>query len=155
MRVILVPVADRPYFANTLRTALDMGQKHGANLCGFHIQAHRHSDVSLPANLGMLADYDAAWETTGKGKRTQKSGGVAPKPTQLATYLCFWGIRAERVCVRGNDDAKGLRKAYQDTQFGLLVMVAYSRNRLRRRVFGGVTEFMLHRANIPVLMLHT
>jgi nucleotide-binding universal stress UspA family protein len=34
-------------------------------------------------------------------------------------------------------------------------MGAYSRNRLRERIFGGVTDHMLHKANIPVFMLHS
>ncbi|MBT5558364.1 MAG: universal stress protein, partial [Proteobacteria bacterium] len=37
----------------------------------------------------------------------------------------------------------------------LMVMGAYSHSRLRETMFGGVTEYMLNRANIPVLMLHT
>lgn len=284
MRVIFVPVADRPECTKALRTAFDLGQQLGANVYGCHIRAHRHSDVALPSDLGSLADYDAAWETAWKGKKTQKSSaaakalfrkvaerhdyelikrprtapgavwqekvgspdkvlaimgpvsdlivvsrpsakggnlarmfmlaalltssrpvlvlpqsgiatigkrisiawnqsaeaaravaaampllrladkvniitcgperGVGPKYSQLATYLRFWGVKSERLSARGTDAAKALVKACKDTQSDLLVMGAYSRSRLRQRVFGGVTEFMLHRANIPVLMLH-
>lgn len=81
--------------------------------------------------------------------------GLGPKSTQLATYLRFWGVEAKRVTMRGSDDAKALINAYEESESDLLVMGAYSRSRLRQRIFGGVTEFMLHRANIPVLMLHT
>lgn len=35
------------------------------------------------------------------------------------------------------------------------VQGGYSRSRFRGRVFGGVTEFMLHDVNIPVFMLHS
>ncbi|MFK8029068.1 MAG: universal stress protein [Gammaproteobacteria bacterium] len=42
-----------------------------------------------------------------------------------------------------------------ETNSDLLVMGAYSRSRLRQRIFGGVTEYMLTRASIPVLMLQT
>jgi hypothetical protein len=285
MRVIFVPVADRPECARALRTAFDLGQRLNASLCGCHIRSHRHSDVALPSDFGSLADYDAAWESAWKGKRTQKSaaaakalfrqvaarhnyelirnpriapgavwfdkvgspdkvlaimgpvsdliivsrpsakGGelarmfmlasllnssrpvlvlpqsgkptigkrisiawnqsagaaqavaaampllrladqvriitcgperaVGPKSTQLATYLRFWGVKSERLSPRGGDAAKLLVNAYRETQSDLLVMGAYSRSRLRQRIFGGVTDFMLHRANIPVLMLHT
>jgi nucleotide-binding universal stress UspA family protein len=55
----------------------------------------------------------------------------------------------------GADDTEALVKACNDTQSDLLVMGAYSRSRLRQRFFGGVTEYMLHQAKIPVLMLHT
>lgn len=73
MRVIFVPVADRPECAKALRTAFDLGRQLGANLYGCHIRAHSRSDVALPSDLGSLADFDAAWETAWKGKRTQKS----------------------------------------------------------------------------------
>jgi len=285
MRVIFVPVANRPECAKALRTAFDLGHQLGANLCGCHIRAHSRSDVSLPSDLSSLADYDAAWEAAWKGKKTQKSsatakalfgnvakrhdyelikkprsepgavwlekvgspdkvlaimgpvsdlivvsrpsakggklasmfmlaallnssrpvlvlpqsgkptigkritiawdqsaeaaqavaaampllcladhvniitcgpeGGVGPKSTQLATYLRFWGVKPKRLSASGTDDARMLVKSYKETQSDLLVMGAYSRSRLRQRIFGGVTEFMLHRANIPVLMLHT
>ncbi len=285
MRVIFVPVADRPECAKALRTAFDLGQQLGANLCGCHIKAHSYSDVALPSEFGSLADYDAAWETAWTGKKTHKSSaaakalfgkiaarqhydvikkprstpgavwfekvgspdkvlsimgpvsdliivsrpaakgeklarlfmlaallnssrpvlvlpqsgsptigkrisiawnqsaeaaravaaampllrladyvniitcgretGLGPKSTQLATYLRFWGVKTERVAARGTDAARALVKAYKDSQSDLLVMGAYSRSRLRQRIFGGVTEHMLHRANIPVLMLHT
>jgi nucleotide-binding universal stress UspA family protein len=37
----------------------------------------------------------------------------------------------------------------------MLLMGGYSRSRLRERVFGGVTEFMLNEADIPIFILHT
>jgi len=285
MRVILVPVADRPECAKALRTAFGLGQRLGANIHGCHIRAHSDSDVALPSELGSLAGDDAAWETAWKGRKTQKSGtaakalfgkiaegydfplikkprsvpgavwlekvgspdkvlsimgpvsdlvvvsrpsatggkiarlfmvaallnssrpvlvlpqsrpstigkhisiawnqsaeaaravaaampllqraeqvniitsgpesGVGPKSTQLATYLRFWGTKAERITVREDSDAKAIIKGCKESQSDLLVMGAYSRCRLRQRIFGGVTEFMLQRANIPVFMLHT
>lgn len=285
MRVIFVPVADRPECAKALNTAFDLGTQLGASISGCHIRPHSYSDVALPADLGSLADHDAAWEAAWTGKKSKKGSaaakalfgkvaeghayplvkrpkatagavwtekvgspdkvlsvmgpvsdlivvsrpaarggklarifllaallnssrpvlvlpqsgkssigrrisiawnqsgeaaqavaaampllrlaekvniisrgsesGTGPKSTQLATYFRFWGVKTERVTATGTDDAKALLKAYQDTHSDLLVMGAYSRSRLRQRIFGGVTEFMLHRANIPVLMLHT
>ncbi len=40
------------------------------------------------------------------------------------------------------------------TESDMLVMGGYSRSRLRQRVFGGFTEYMLSEADIPVFMLH-
>lgn len=285
MRVIFVPVADRPECAQALQVAFNLGQQLGAILSGCHIRPHSRSEVTLTSALGSLEDYDCSWENVWKSKKTQKSatparvlfakiaeshhyeliknprptpgavwqekvgspdkllsimgpvsdlivvsrpraksGKIArlfllaalfnsarpvlvlpqagvpvigkrisiawnqsaeaaqavaaampllrlaeqvciitcgpereagPKSTQLATYLRFWGIKAKRIRTRGNDDAKEIVKAYKDTRSDLLVMGAYSRSRLRQRVFGGVTEFMLYQASIPVLMLHT
>jgi len=284
MRVIFVPVANRPECSKALRAAFELARPLGSNLCGCHIRPHTKSAVTLPAELGSFADYEAVWKTAWKGKKTVRSGAAAkalfgkvaerfhypliknprldpgalwlekvgspdkvlsimgpvsdlivvsrpaakggnlarmfmfaallnssrpvlvlpqtgiqtigkrisiawnqsaeaaqavsaampllrlaehvniiscgpearvgPKSTQLATYLRFWGIKAKRISTR-TDDPKELLKAYQDTRSDLLVMGAYSRSRLRQRIFGGITEYMLHQANIPVLMLHT
>ncbi len=47
MRVILVPVADRPESARNLRTAFDIGRRIDATVSGCHIRPHRYSDVSM------------------------------------------------------------------------------------------------------------
>ena len=285
MRVIFVPVADRPECAFSLQTAFALGQKLGANVNGCHIRPHRQSDIALPAGLGSLDSNDAAWESALRGEKTQKQSdaakalfskvseshgyslinkpgsapgavwqekvgspdkvlsimgpvsdlivvsrpdakggkiagmfllaalmnssrpvlilpqsgkksvgqrisiawnqtaeaakavsaampllqladqvniitcgpeaGLGPKSGQLATYLRSWGVKSKRVRASGSDDARALTKAFKDTKSDLLVMGAYSRSRLRQRLFGGVTDHMLHRANIPVLMLHS
>lgn len=78
-----------------------------------------------------------------------------PRSSQLGNYLRCWGIKSERVVTRGDDDARELLGAYRAGKCDLMVMGAYSRNRLSQRVFGGVTEFMLYRTSIPVMMLHS
>ena len=47
MRVLLVPVADRPECARALNTAFDLGARLEASVSGCHIRPHRNSDVSL------------------------------------------------------------------------------------------------------------
>lgn len=101
MRVIFVPVANRPECAIALRTAFELGEKLRASISGCHIRPHSDSDIALP------------------------------------------------------EDLEALVQAYKDTNSDLMVMGAYSRSRFRQRTFGGVTDHMLHRANIPVLMLHS
>lgn len=81
--------------------------------------------------------------------------GVGPTSAQLVNYLKFWGVKAKRVTSSKKlDDRLGLITAYRDADADLLVIGAYSRSRLRQRLFGGVTEHMLHKASIPVLMKH-
>lgn len=284
MRVIFVPVADRPECIKALRTAFDLAQQFNANICGCHIRPHEYSDVAFSRARGALADSEAAWEKvcaingeadspvaarclfekiaghldfrmikkpgSERGaywvekvgspnrvlanmgpvsdllivSRPRKRGGklahlfmiaavlnssrpvlvlpqsgkppqfkrisiawnqspeaahavaaslpllqladqvhivsngpetgLGPKSTQLATYLGFWGIKAKRVGKRLADDAGAITEAFRETGSDLLVMGGYSRSRLREHVFGGVTEYMLHEANFPVLILH-
>jgi nucleotide-binding universal stress UspA family protein len=47
-----------------------------------------------------------------------------------------------------------IARAFRATAANLLVMGAYSRHRVRERIFGGVTETMLFRSTLPVLMYH-
>lgn len=66
MRVILVPVADRPECAKALQTAFELGKRLGASVNGCHIRPHRNSATSLS---------DAAW----RRKNTSKNAPEAAK----------------------------------------------------------------------------
>lgn len=285
MRVIFVPVANRPECAKALRAAFELGQHLDAHMYGCHIRPHRHSEVSLPDKLDPFASDDAAWELAMKGKRsrqdsiaakalfanvakqydlqlirrprvkpgaiwTEKVGspdkvlsimgpisdllvvsrpakrggkvaalfmlaalmdssrptlimphrgvpvvgrrisiawnqsaeaakavsaalpllqraeqvhiltagtetGLGPKSSQLATYLRFWGINTQRIVTRGRNEVKELLEGYRETRSDMLVMGAYSRGRWRQQIFGGLTDYMLKKADIPVFMLHS
>jgi len=287
MRVIYVPVADRPECATALETAFSLGQSVGASVIGCHIRPHRDSPVSLSSRIGLPEQNgdDAAWEIVSKpknGKKALAAAGVlfkrlaashgydvvrsprstpgavwmektgspnkvigimgpvadllvisrparkggslarmflssallkssrpvlvlpqngrqavgrniciawnqsaeaaravaaamplllkadnvfvissgpetqlGPKPRQLATYLKFWGISAECIALSGQNERKDILEMYRTTGSDLMVMGAYSRSRVSRIVFGGVTAYMLEEASIPVLMLHT
>ena len=56
MRVILVPVADRPECARALNTAFELGKKLNASVSGCHIRPHKGSDVTLSSEFA-----EAAW----------------------------------------------------------------------------------------------
>jgi nucleotide-binding universal stress UspA family protein len=56
MKVILVPVADRPECARALQAAFDLGERIGASVRGLHVRPHRRSNVMLSP-----AFADAAW----------------------------------------------------------------------------------------------
>ena len=275
MRVILVPVADRPECARALNTAFDLGKRLGASISGCHMRPHRYSDTLLstafaeaawrkkstkraPAAARVLYErmasqhgYEmikrarvapgARWdERVGSPQilmgivgpvsdlvvvsRPAKTGGVAemflnaallessspvlvlpqtarrrigkriaiawnqspevartvsaslpllagadevtiitsgtedrpgPKSTQLAAYLTHWGIQSRRVATRGRKIETELMAEYKNCKADLLVAGAYSRSRWREKVFGGTTEFLLNKARVPVLTLHS
>lgn len=77
-----------------------------------------------------------------------------PKSAQLREYLKHWGVRAECLRTRGRDVEREIAQTHAEMRADLLVMGAYSRTRLRERIFGGVTEKMLFRSGLPVLMYH-
>ena len=275
MRVILVPVADRPECAKALQTAFYLGGRLGASVSGCHLRPHRYSSVTMSSEFadaswrkkstkrapqaaktlyGKVAEQNgyemirrarvapgALWaERVGSPEkimgivgpvsdlivvsRPGQRGGVAemflnaalmnssrpvlmmpqtgrkkvghnicigwnqspeaaqavaaalpllqqadsvtivscgpedqpgPKSTQLANYLAHWGIASERVDTRGREVEGELLGACKDAGADLLVAGAYSRSRWREKVFGGTTEYLVHKARIPVLTLHT
>jgi len=55
MRVILVPVADRPECARALTTAFELARRFDASVSGCHIRPHRQSDISLGSEFAMAA----------------------------------------------------------------------------------------------------
>lgn len=274
MKLIFVPVADRPECARALHTAFDVGQRLGASVLGCHMRPHRHSDVSLssafadsqwrkkstktaPASAKALyerAAEQSAYELIRRPRREPgalwaekvgspgvlmgisgpasdlvvvsrpaREGGVAdmflkaalldstaptlilpqhgkklvgrrimigwnqgpeaaravratvpllavadevtlvscgaedrpgPKAQDMARYLAFHGIHAERVATRGRDVDEELVATFKDLKADLLVTGAYSRSRWREKIFGGTTEHLLTSANIPLLTLH-
>ena len=78
-----------------------------------------------------------------------------PKSNHLKMYLKHWNINAKHLVIKGLGDQQALVKGYKESQSDLLVMGGYSRSRLRQRVFGGVTEYMLNKAKMPLFILHT
>jgi nucleotide-binding universal stress UspA family protein len=79
---------------------------------------------------------------------------LGPKSGQLAAYLTHYGVRANKVMTKGQDEPAELTASFRETGADLVLMGAYSRARFRELVFGGMTEFMLRKSSIPVIMQH-
>ena len=283
MRVILVPVADRPECAGALKTAFGVAKVHGADLVGCHVRPHRDSAVKMPglgggtqaqwaalqagrnpqrdsrdaralferiageaghqlasrpradqapvaiwqervgspdkvmpivgpasdllvlsrpAKGGRVADLFlmeallhacrpllllpqrrvrvpgrhilVAWNQSEEASRAVAAGmpmlkaadavtiavagperGPGPKATHLARYLRHHGVTADISRSRGRRPAEELEKLYEKADADLLLMGAYSRHRIRERIFGGLTDHVLRRAGLPVLLYHS
>lgn len=78
-----------------------------------------------------------------------------PNAKQLMAYLRCWDIKAKHIKCKEKSKSQALLTGYKETNSDLLVMGAYSHSKFRERLFGGVTEFMLNDAEIPVFMLHS
>ncbi len=79
---------------------------------------------------------------------------AGPKSSQLAAYLKQWGVKTTRVNTRGRRVEVELMDACQEMRADLVIGGAYSRSRWREEVFGGTTEFLIRKVNIPVMLLH-
>jgi nucleotide-binding universal stress UspA family protein len=80
---------------------------------------------------------------------------LGPKAKHLQKYLKYWNVKANHVITKATDEKVAILKGYEKTNSDILVMGGYSHSRLRERIFGGVTEYMLNQAQIPLFILHT
>ena len=284
MRVILVPVANRPESSRALDSAFDLGQRLGADVIGCHIRPHRESEVRMPSLIrGSGSDWQAltkgwnaeqlsadaedlfraraeragyrvsrkpaadgepvaifqarvgspdklmpivgptsdllvlsrpsgrggklaslflmeallhscrpllilpqqrkvkparnvliAWNQSEEASRaigmcmsllrtadsvgiavSGREGGLGPKASHLQRYLAHHGIEAEVHRGRGRDTAADIESAFAKQGADVVLMGAYSRHRLRELIFGGLTDHMLRKSKLPVLMYHS
>lgn len=85
----------------------------------------------------------------------REDGPPAPGADDLADYLRWHGIEAKTSTFDGHATSAGrtvLTEAGAENA-DLLVMGAYTRDRVNRLIFGGVTREVLTHGTIPVLML--
>lgn len=62
MRVILIPVADRPECVIALKSAFALAQQTGADVIGCHIRPHRDENKPLVSETGLFSGFTAADE---------------------------------------------------------------------------------------------
>lgn len=79
---------------------------------------------------------------------------VGPKSMHLARYLTHWGIDASIERHDNEGTPAQIEEACDQVNADLLVMGAYSRGRIRERLFGGVTEHILLKSKRAALVLH-
>ena len=88
---------------------------------------------------------------------TVAEGGRVPASVgRLIDYLAWHGIAASGVSLAEEGKPVGamLLDQAEASNAGFLVMGAYTHSRFREMVFGGVTQFVITHARVPVLMAH-
>jgi nucleotide-binding universal stress UspA family protein len=80
---------------------------------------------------------------------------LGPKASKLQAYLKSYGVKASITISKGKNEEAELLAAYKKSKSDLLLMGAYSRPRFREIVFGGMTQYMLSKAKIPIIMQHS
>lgn len=88
MRVILVPVADRPECASALKTAFDLGKRLGASVSGCHMRPHRYSEVSMTT-----AFADADWRRKSDENAPAAAKAVYEQAAEAAGFELARGPR--------------------------------------------------------------
>jgi nucleotide-binding universal stress UspA family protein len=85
----------------------------------------------------------------------EEDGAPTPSADTLGEYFEWHGVRWRSVMVESSAPSPGSQILEQIETCGadLLVMGAYTRNRFARVFFGGVTNEILNRMTVPVLMV--
>lgn len=73
MKLILIPVSNRPESALNLHHGFNLAKRLNSNVVGCHIRAHSDTEVNLPSEsheaMVSLDSYDLAWEAALKDKQ--------------------------------------------------------------------------------------
>lgn len=137
---------------NTARPVLVLPQRRVARL-GRRIliawSQRPETALAVTAALPLLRSAEQV-EIVASGAQDQ----AGPKAAQLREYLAHCGVRAHVMRTPGRNVRKEIARAFVMTESDLLIMGAYSRNRLRERIFGGVTETLLFQSQLPVFAYH-
>ncbi len=138
---------------NSCRPVLVLPQKASAVPGNKLLIAWNQSPEASRAVAAAMPVLEAAGQVVIAAPRHEVAAG--PKSGQLRRYLRHHRISADVVRIPGRKPETELVDAFGDSGSDLLLMGAYSRSRFRQQVFGGVTDYMLRHARIPVLMLHS
>lgn len=110
---------------------------------------------SLPAARAVASSLDiihaAKRVSILAGGKVQAHG---PTVDELVTYYALRGVTAEVVRFDGNDPATELLKTCKDIGASLLVTGAYSHSHQTEMLFGGNTERIVDKTEMPILMAH-
>lgn len=139
--VLLLPDATIPSFARTL-----IGWNDSA-------EATRAVQAVLPL---LAPDSDIVVGSVNPAPATEPAADDATPATAIATHLVRHGFRVTRAGTTSGagKEAEALMRLAADKDADLMVVGAFGRSRLREVILGGVTEEMIERASVPVLLMH-
>lgn len=112
-------------------------------------EAVRAVTAALPyltcGKVRVLINYDKASQKT-----SVKSAQA------LIQYLKWHGVDADLLELSKKDSLlpQAIQEEARKMKAGMIVMGAYTHGRLRESILGGVTDYMLHNATIPLFMSH-
>lgn len=142
MRMILVPVADRPECAHALRTAFDLGNRIGATVHGCHMRRHRvTNNKRAPTRAKTLFESIAGQYGFGVKKRAGKTPCAlwSERVGSPDTLMGIVGPVADLIVVSRPVRADGIANAFMMSALAttgrpVLILPQRSRRRIGKRV---------------------
>jgi nucleotide-binding universal stress UspA family protein len=146
MRVILVPVADRPECARALNTAFELGKKLDASVSGCHIRPHKRSDLTLSSEFAA-----AAWRRKSTPKAPADAQTLYKRIAEQHGYELIHRARAAPGALWA--ERVGSPHKLMSIVGPLSDLIVVSRPRRRDGVAGMFLNAALMHGSSPVLLL--
>lgn len=110
----------------------------------------RTETLALHAALPLVkAADDAVLLTVGRNTR-----GRGPDAEQIRRWLARHGVDARTKHIDSADEGAALVEHARAEGADVLLAGAYTRGRFREMVFGGVTEYLISKTDMPVVLMH-
>ncbi|HEX6993639.1 MAG TPA: universal stress protein [Gammaproteobacteria bacterium] len=110
----------------------------------------RTETLALHAALPIVkAADDVVLLTAGRAAR-----GRGPTAEQIRHWLAHHGVDARAKQIDAEDEGAALVEHARAEGADVLVAGAYTRGRFREMVFGGVTEHLIAKTDLPVVLMH-
>ena len=116
-----------------------------------HWNASHEAARTIAAGMPFLREAERVLTVTVAGDEVP-----GPSAEEMVASLVRAGVTAESRVVepKGRSVGEALLEEASDLSADLMIKGAYTHNRLRQLVFGGVTRHVLSRAELPVVMAH-
>ena len=146
MRVILVPVADRPECARALNTAFELGKKLNASVSGCHIRPHQESDLTLSSDFAA-----AAWRKKSTPEAPANAETLYKKIAEQHGYEIMRHARAAPGAMWA--ERVGSPEKLMRIVGPVSDLIVVSRPKRREGVAGIFVDTALMRGSCPVLLI--
>lgn len=145
LRQILVPLDGSPFAASVLAEARRLGDIFGATFILYEAVMEPTPVVDPTGAVVLVLDEESLQQRVDEARIQLEQG---------AEEIRRSGGTATTVAAGANGAAAGILAGAASTQADLIAMATHARGGLRRFWFGSVTEEVLRRSPVPVLVLH-
>jgi nucleotide-binding universal stress UspA family protein len=143
---ILIPTDGSKAAENAVDQAIDVAVKYGATVHALYV-------VDVDATSYSLGTEQVDRIRQGNLDEMTEVKALADEATgYVATVAAAHGVDVEEH-VRAGEPARAIRKFVEENDIDLVVMGSHGRSGLKRVILGSVTEKVLRRTRLPVLVV--
>jgi nucleotide-binding universal stress UspA family protein len=143
---ILIPTDGSKAAENAVDQAIDVAAKYGATVHALYVVDVDATSYSLGTEQVDRIRQGNLDEMTEVKEHADEATGY------VATVAARHGVDVEEH-VRAGEPARAIRKFVEENDIDLVVMGSHGRSGLKRVILGSVTEKVLRRTRLPVLVV--